>query len=198
MKNNLITYLFFIALLLGTPFSGSVYAENSTGEVPPIFKEGDKVINLGLGIGSTLYSGRYYTSKVPPVSVSFEMGFMDDFLIEDLTLGLGGYLGYASSKYEDGQGLWGRDYTYIIVGGRGAAHYPIIENLDTYVGLMMGVNITTSKAFGSGTSSVSAKGSGIAYSLYGGARYYFAENLAVMGEIGYGIAYLNIGLAFRF
>lgn len=166
--------------------------------MPPIFKEGDKVINLGLGIGSTLYTGRYYTSRVPPVSVSFEMGFMDDFLVEDMTLGLGGYLGYASSKYEFGQGLWGWDYTYIIVGGRGAVHYPIIEDLDTYVGLMMGVNITTSRAFGDGSSSFSADGSGIAYSLYGGARYYFAENLAVMAEIGYGIAYLNIGLAFRF
>ncbi len=198
MKNKLFALLILCILLLGASFNDSLRAENSPAEIPPIFKEGDKVINIGLGIGSTLYSGRYYTSRVPPVSVSFEMGFMDDFLVEDLTLGLGGYLGYASSKYEFGQGLWGWDYTYIIIGGRGAAHYPIIENLDTYVGLMMGVNITTSRAFGSGTSSVSADGSGIAYSLYGGARYYFAENLAVMGEIGYGIAYLNIGLAFRF
>jgi len=63
---------------------------------------------------------------------------------------------------------------------------------------MMGVNITTSRAFGDGSSSFSADGSGIAYSLYGGARYYFSENLAVFGELGYGISYLTVGLALRF
>lgn len=198
MKNNLLSVIMVSVMAMGIFFSGTLNAGNSQTEVPPVFKEGDKVINLGLGIGTTLYTGRYYTSRVPPVSVSFEMGFMDDFLVEDLTLGLGGYVGYASSKYEYGQGLWGWNYTYIIVGGRGAAHYPIIENLDTYVGLMMGINITTSRAFGDGSSSFSADGSGIAYSLYGGARYYFAENLAVFGELGYGISYLTVGLALRF
>jgi hypothetical protein len=198
MKNNMLSIIMIPVLALGILFCGSLYAENPQTEVPPVFNEGDKVVNLGLGIGTTLYTGRYYTSRVPPVSVSFEMGFMDDFLVEDLTLGLGGYLGYASSKYEYGFGTWGWDYTYIIVGGRGAAHYPIIEDLDTYVGLMMGINITTSRSFGEGSSGFSADGSGIAYSLYGGARYYFAENLAVFGELGYGISYLTVGLALRF
>ena len=32
------------------------------------FLKGDKVLNLGLGLGSTLYSGSYYVGQIPPVS----------------------------------------------------------------------------------------------------------------------------------
>ncbi len=198
MKNCKLSIIMIPLLALGIFFSGTVYAKNSPTEVPPIFKEGDKVINLGLGIGTTLYTGSLYSPRVPPLSVFLEKGFMDDFLIEDLTLGLGGYLGYASSKLRFDDVTSSKEYTYIIVGGRAAAHYPIIENFDTYIGLMMGINITAYKSFTDNSSSFSLDRGGLAYSLYGGARYYFAENLAVFGEVGYGISYLTVGLALRF
>jgi len=41
-------------------------------------------------------------------------------------------------------------------------------------------------------------GSGIAKAFYIGGRYYFTDNLAGMIELGYGIAYLNIGIALKF
>lgn len=164
------------------------------------FRKDDKVLNIGLGIGSTLYTGRYYTTKVPPVSASLELGFMDNvFDIENLNLGLGAYLGFTSSKYEhDFLGsIWGWEYTSVIVGARGALHYPLVEKLDTYTGLMLGFNAVSSKSFGAGTGGTSAAGSGIAYSWFAGGRYYFTDNLAAMVEIGYGIAYLNLGIAFK-
>jgi hypothetical protein len=34
--------------------------------------------------------------------------------------------------------------------------------------------------------------------LYFGARYYFADNLGVYGELGYGVAYFTVGLAYHF
>jgi hypothetical protein len=166
------------------------------------FAQGDKVLNVGIGIGSTLYAGTGYTSKVPPVSVSLEFGFKDDFLdVQDLSLGLGGYFGYTSSKWESswGGGVWGWEYSSIIIGPRGTLHYPFVDNLDTYTGLMIGYNIVSSKSYGTsflGDYSVSA--SGIAWSYYLGARYYFTDNIAAMVELGYGIAYLNLGVALKF
>ena len=164
------------------------------------FRKDDKVLNLGIGFGSTLYTGRFYSTTVPPVSVSFELGFMDDLLdIEDLSLGLGGYLGYTSSRYEYEffGSYWGWDYKSVIIGARGVLHYPLVEKLDTYSGLMLGYNVVTSKSFGAGGTG-SAAGSGVAYSWFAGGRYYFTSNLAGMVEIGYGIAYLNLGLAVKF
>jgi hypothetical protein len=164
-----------------------------------LFQKNDKVLNLGIGIGSTLYSGTYYKTKVPPISASFEVGFMDDlFDVENLNLGLGGYVGFTSSKYEYTffGSNWGWEYSSFIIGARGALHYPVIEKFDTYSGLLLGYNIVTSKSFGTGITG-SAAGSGIAYSWFAGGRYYFTDNIAGMVEIGYGIAYLNLGVAIK-
>ena len=61
----------------------------------PTFLKGDKVLNLGLGLGSTLYSGTYYSSQVPPVSASLDIGIVDG-VIEKGVIGVGPYVGYSS------------------------------------------------------------------------------------------------------
>ena len=197
MKKSLFTFLSICLVTSYAAFGGSNTSSLLTNEVEPMFFEGDKVISVGLGLGTTLYSGRYYNTKVPPVSVSFELGVEDDFLTEDMTLGVGGYVGYASSEYKWRHANWGWNYTYIVVGGRGALHYPIVENIDTYAGVMMGLNIVLSSEFGDGAGDISASGSGLIYGLYGGARYYFSEDIAFMAELGYGIAYLTIGISLK-
>lgn len=161
------------------------------------FNLGDKVVNLGLGLGSTLYTGSYYASRVPPVSASFEVGVKDELFDEKSSLGVGGYLGYTGAKWEN-QG-WGWNYSSIIVGGRAALHYQLIDNLDSYTGLMLGYNVVSSKSFGSNGSwgNYSAVGSGITYSWFLGGRYYFTDNVAGLLELGYGVSYLNIGVAFK-
>ncbi len=64
------------------------------------FNKGDKVLNLGLGIGSTLYSGIGYNGAIPPLSGSFEVAVVDN-IIEKGVIGVGGYLGFASYKWTD-------------------------------------------------------------------------------------------------
>lgn len=174
----------------------NAYSQTAT-EVEPSFVQGDLVFNFGLGLGTTIYSGRFYTQRVPPVSMSFEYGYMEDFMVEDLTLGLGGYLGFASSKYELRAENSGWNYNYIILGGRAGLHYPIVEDLDTYAGVMLGFNVVSSSSFGTVDTGRSAAGSGLVFSLYAGGRYYLTEQFAFMGEIGYGIAYLNLGIAYK-
>lgn len=161
------------------------------------FNKGDKVLNLGIGLGSTVYSGSGYKITIPPVSASFEYGVVDNLFDEKSSIGVGGYLGYTASKYE-----WGTNYDYkyssAIVGVRGSFHYSFIEKLDTYTGLSLGYNIVSAKSDYKELGSYSAQGSEMYLGWYLGARYYFKETFGVMAELGYDIAYLNIGVAFKF
>ena len=162
----------------------------------PTFIKGDKVLNLGIGLGNALYSGSYYKSQIPPVSASFEMGVVDNIL-EKGVIGVGGYLGFSSSKY-DYMG-WGWKYTNIIVGARGNFHYPLVDKLDTYTGLLLGYNIASSKEFGTSTGyNYNASTGGVIWAWFVGARYYFSDNFGVMAELGYGISYLNLGVSLKF
>jgi len=161
-----------------------------------MFLKGEKVLNLGLGLGNTLYSGSYYKSQVPPVSASLEIGVVDN-VIEKGVVGVGPYLGYSSFKYENSD--WGWKYSNIIIGARGSFHYPLVDKLDTYTGLLLGYNIASSKEFGNSVPGwdYSYSAGGLTWSWYIGGRYYFKENLAAMLELGYGIAYLNLGIALK-
>lgn len=161
------------------------------------FLKGDKVLNLGLGLGSTLYSGSNYASQVPPLSVSLEFGIVDG-IIDEGVIGVGPYVGYSSYKYE--YSGWGWKYSNIILGARGSFHYPLINKLDTYAGILLGFNIVNSKEFGDPYpgSDYSSGSSGLVWSGFIGGRYYFTNSLAAMLELGYGIAWLNIGVALKF
>jgi len=161
----------------------------------PTFVKGDKVLNLGIGLGTTLYSGSYYKSAIPPISASLEFGVVDNVL-EKGVIGVGPYFGYSSYKYDYLSSGW--KYTNMILGVKGNFHYPLVEKLDTYTGLLLGYNIVTSKWTGTGSEDLTASSSGIAWSWFVGGRYYFKDTFAVMAELGYGIAYLTIGIALKF
>jgi hypothetical protein len=163
----------------------------------PTFVKGDKALNIGIGLGSTLYSGTYYKSQIPPISASLEFGVVDNVL-EKGVVGVGPYIGYSSYKYE--YSGWGWKYTNIIIGARGNFHYPLVNKLDTYTGLLLGYNVASSKEFGNAVPGwdYSYSAGGIAWSWFVGGRYYFKETFAVMAELGYGIAYLNLGIALKF
>ncbi|MGE5354885.1 MAG: hypothetical protein ACM3PT_01480 [Deltaproteobacteria bacterium] len=185
---------FSLLLAFAFLFTNNLFAQEN------LFSKGDKVLNLGIGLGSTLYTGSYYSSTIPPISASFELGFMDDVL-EKGSIGLGGYAGFSAHKWKNtwAGADWGYKYTNIIVGARGTFHYPFIDKLDTYTGLMIGFNISSSKEFGNidPNYNYSAASGGLVWSWYAGGRYYFTDKLAAMAEIGYGIAWLNIGVALK-
>ncbi|MBV5312288.1 MAG: hypothetical protein JZU47_03270 [Prolixibacteraceae bacterium] len=162
-----------------------------------VVEKGDKVVNLGLGLGSALYSGVGYKGSVPPLSGSLEVVIKDDLFEGKGALGVGGYLGYSAYKWE--YSGWGWKYSNIIIGPRGYLHYNLIDKLDTYVGAMLGYNIATSKEFGNSIPGYdySASSGGVIFSGFVGARYFFNDKVAGMVELGSGIAYLNIGVALK-
>lgn len=169
-----------------------------TGVSQNTFKKGDKVLNVGIGFGNVLYSGTGYTSKTPPISASFEMGVKDELFDEKSSFGIGGYMGYSGAKWE--YSGWGWKYTNFILGVRGVGHYQLIDKLDTYTGLMLGYDIISAKEFGTipGATTYSATSSGFVWSWFAGGRYYFTDKIAGMAEVGYGIAYLTLGVSVKF
>ncbi|PKP53661.1 MAG: hypothetical protein CVT92_02770 [Bacteroidetes bacterium HGW-Bacteroidetes-1] len=161
-----------------------------------MFGKDDKVVNLGIGLLSGFYSGSFYSSKTPPISISFEQGIKDGVL-DVGSIGVGGYLGYTSAKWEYLGFGW--KVSNFIIGARGSFHYPLVDKLDTYAGVLLGYNVVTSKETGNLLGgNYSGSSSGVIFSGYVGGRYYFTDNIAAMVELGTGIAYFNIGVAFKF
>lgn len=175
-----------LTLLVVVLFSlNQLLAQEST------FDKGDKALNLGIGLGSSLYSG-WYSSKMPALSASLEVGVVDN-VIEKGVIGIGGYVGYSSAKYSN---YW--KTTNLIIGPRGTFHYPLVDKLDTYAGLLIGYNIVTTKDLDATYAGInSASASGITTAGIVGARYYFQEKFAVMGELGWGISYLTLGITVK-
>jgi hypothetical protein len=178
MKNNLFIKVFVVFLFCAV-FTVGVNAQN-------MFSKGDNILNLGVGIGSTL-GGSGGSMGIPPLSVSYERGIIDQLFDDKSSLGLGAYLGYASHKWT------GYTWSYTIFGVRGSVHYQLVDKLDTYGGLMLGYNSASVSG-----DWVGASASEMLWSLYIGGRYYFKENIAAFAELGYGIAYLQLGVSLKF
>lgn len=155
------------------------------------FNKGDKVLNFGLGLGNAIYTGGYYSTVVPPVSASFEVGILDHLFDDKSSIGVGGYMGYMSYKYD--HSIYDYKISSFILSTKGAFHYQLVDKLDTYAGLLIGLNFESDNDPNNDWSSTSLR-----TSEFIGARYYFTNNFAGMAELGYGIAYLNIGVALKF
>ncbi|MBK5721451.1 hypothetical protein JGH11_11260 [Dysgonomonas sp. Marseille-P4677] len=164
------------------------------------FTKGDKVVNFGIGFGNTLHTGGGYSTKIPPISGSFEVCIIEDLFDSKSSLGVGGYAGYTSSEYKYSvAGLSDFKYKYsdFVIGARGALHYQLVNKLDTYVGLALGYDVVSGSASGS-YEGYSASASGIYFGAFLGARYYFTDKFAAMTELGYDIAVFKIGVAYKF
>ncbi len=159
------------------------------------FAKGDKVLNLGIGFGGR-YTGSGMTTSVPPLSASFEVGVKDGVL-EKGSIGVGGMLAYSAHKWE--YAGWGWKYTSIVIGARGSFHYPLVDKLDTYTGLLIGYDISTSTEYGtaSGYDYDNSYG-GFTYAWFVGARYYFSDAFAAFAELGVGVTIFNVGVALKF
>lgn len=182
MKKKITKLFVAVALMAGISVSASGQA----------YKQGDKQLNVGLGLGSTL-SGSGFTSVVPPIGISFEYGLKEK-------ISVGGYLGYSSASYEAFAWKW--NYSYVIIGARGSYHFATSDKLDPYAGLLLGYNaasVSITKPAGyTGPELKSASAGGVVIGGHIGARYYFTEKIGGFAELGYGIAYLTIGLTSKF
>lgn len=161
------------------------------------FSKGDNLVGVQLGIGDGLAISGTYENCVKSGLFATEKG----------SVGVGGYLGYLHYNNTAGGDYYGDvyksewNYNNIIIGARGSLHYEFIDRLDSYAGLMLGyeiVNYSNSVKGGGELISGELDSNGLAFSLHVGTRYYFTDNFAAGIEVGYGVAYANLGVAFKF
>ena len=168
------------------------------------FDIGDNVLGLSFGIGGHYTaSGSGYTSQSPAMGAFYEKGM--PWQAGPGTIGLGGYVGYKGLRYKSIRFPYTYDWrwNYTIVGVRGAYHYEFVDNLDTYGGLMLAYYAVgfSDRSFGeTGYPYLYTGGSasGFDLSIYLGGRYYFSERFGALLELGYGIAYMNLGITYKF
>ena len=165
------------------------------------FLKGDKVANLAIGFGGGYYSS-YASglSRVPFLSAAVDVGIIEDIL-DVGSIGVGGYIGYSSAKWESSSLGYGWKETSFVIGPRGTFHYPLVDKLDTYAGILLAYQNNSFKQTGEwgGYPGYDGGAGGIYFSGFIGARYYFSDNFAVMLEVGSGgLSLANFGLSIKF
>lgn len=163
------------------------------------FSLGDNVVQGTLGLGNGGVGGTYGFG----MSASVEHCFFDDLINGDFSVGIGGFFGFASTT--DDYSILGYNYSYnyttIGLAGRGSFHWTGVDQLDLYAGVHLGGLIVSSEFEGTrqdGVTYASAETGGILASGFAGARYYFNDSFAVVGELGGGFSYMSAGVAFKF
>ena len=161
------------------------------------YGKGHTDLHLGIGLLGTYYGSGVH-SLIPPVNVSFETGVAEN-------IGVGGFLGFSTANYKyDAFGTKYRwNYTYILLGARGAYHVGSLLEMDSkwdpYGGLMLGYYIANA-TFHSDDPNIneanysSPVSSSVGWSLFAGTRYQISDKFGVYGELGYGFALVNVGL----
>jgi hypothetical protein len=165
-----------------------------------VFEKKSQVINLDLGFGNTSYFGSYYSGFLPSFSGSYEYGIVEIPMGSELTgvISVGGYLGWSAAKYGNN---WGDDHYIvndIVIAARGNYHFIFHDKLDTYAGIILGVDVFNQKWKGSGSDpGYNVASTGPFGGAYVGARWYFNDFFAVNAELGYLISVLNVGVSFK-
>jgi hypothetical protein len=181
----------------------------------PTFQKGDKVLNLGLGFGGYAPSG--YQVTTPSASASFEVGIKDNSPKKG-SIGIGGYLGYAGyeekhirttnpaatygyARYFENSSIASNNNNYwsvnrIMIGVRGAYHYPLVDKLDTYGGVTLGVVARSWKWNGPVNRTDHPSRKPFGGDLFLGGRYYFSDQFAAMAELSLG-TYLTLGVSMK-
>lgn len=168
-----------------------------------VFEKGTNIVSAGVGLGSSIlsYSG---ASQTPALSLQYERGMWD--IGGPGVVSLGGYVGYKGYSFSNSEGAYAysQKWHYTVIGVRSAYHYNglDIQKLDLYGGVMLAYNLLSySYSDNSGIGNASGTGSygsNVGLSLYVGARYFFSDHIGVLAELGYGVAYLNVGIAAKF
>lgn len=176
------------------------------------FEKGTGVLNLGLGFGGKIaYWGPGYSST-PYFNVTYDHGvYVFDGTANKLCIGVGGFLGYRSVWYQwtttwvDKNGRWHYDqpvkstWNYIGIGFRPTLNYSFNDKGMVYAALPIGIYSVNHKYnnpdyYSNVTYSSTVFSSGF---MLGG-RYFFSKSFGIYGELGWGFAFGNLGVSFRF
>lgn len=179
------------------------------------FDENTHIINIGIGFGSRTYhpyykGNGYSYGRTPAFSLTYEQAYPKK--LGPGYLGVGAYLGYQYEYYKYDYAYWFSNtyyyhhkWSHFMVAARAAYHWDVLnfENAEVYGGVIAGLrfqihsyetNDPDNKDPYSYTNSFVYP----AYSLFAGARWYFAKNFGLFAEAGYGISYITGGFSIKF
>lgn len=181
--------------------SSIMFVVTSFNKVNAQFVEGDKFINIGLGLGSYFVSGSGFSTTLPPIEASAE------FMVNE-NISVGGFIGAYSAKFESSFNSIGGNinsetkFNYLNFGGVGNYHFVNTDIFNVYAGarlgyLSQGGDTTVEDDLG-GSSSLDVNSSGVLFGIQIGARYHLSELFALNAELGYGIAVFKVGGTIKF
>ena len=194
------------------------YTKTSDDDGSKSFDEKTHIINLGVGFGMNYYGGYagngYNYRSSPAFSISYEQAIPKK--LGPGYLGIGAYLGFQTANttynYYYNKHGYNNNYYYknswnnFMVAARAAYHWDVLnfKKADIYAGVLIGVRIQTYDYITNNPDPYADNyrlNQGSAYpsfSVFAGARWYFAKHVALFGEFGYGISYVTGGLSFKF
>lgn len=205
------------AVIIAQAKTDEVTKTDKTAQAPQdtgdkCFDENTHIINLGAGFGSAVYyrayrGGGWDYGSTPAISLTYEQAIPKHLGIG--YLGVGAYMGFqhAHSRYDYYGTPYYREHIWnnYMIAARGAYHFDVLNSrrAEVYAGVIVGVRIQTYQYetndpgdngyYRLDDGSVSPTGS-----VFAGARWYFAKNVALFGELGYGISYATGGFSFKF
>ncbi len=149
-------------------------------------------LSFGVGVGN------YADRDGIPLWVHYEYGFSDWF-------SAGGMLAHQRWEYRY-TNVGKYRYTATFFALRGSAHFAKalnIKEIDLYAGLGLGYIRYTDEWVSSNNNQVRPLGTSFSSNFLGihaGVRYFFnkANTVGVLGEVGYGLSPLLVGLTFKF
>lgn len=183
------------------------------------FDENSHIINIGVGFGSRAYRsyGAFAGSswgRTPAISLTYEQAWPKK--LGPGYLGVGAYIGFQHEYYKYNYSYYNaswnyntyyynHSWNYYLVAARGAYHWDVLnsKNAEVYAGVIIGVrfqthNYTTNDPGNLDPYNYTQSFIYPVYSVFAGARWYFAKNFGLYAEAGYGISYINGGFSIKF
>jgi hypothetical protein len=177
MKSLFYTVLFYLLFSSTTSFSqGSPFNSLST------------IVQAGIGLGDP---DTYVANGATPfIGAALDKGIMDDLGFGNL--GVGGIVGVKHFWDDQINGNWQR----FLLAGRVTYHFHFVNsyNLDFYIGGMAGIYVWGRKAEVIGENNQATA----SYGAFAGVRYFLNNSFGVYAEAGYGLGFLNAGVAYSF
>lgn len=163
-------------------------------QFPLAIEPKSNIVSLGLGIGVPGRGDR--TTGLPPILLEYEHVIKGDLFDDKSSLGIGGLFGFYSMKWEYYN--YKETYKDVALGVKGYLHYQFIEHLDTYGALLLGIRMEKVKTTDSYyDETYTSNNNQFLFRPTVGARYFFNSKIAAMAEIGYGISFINLGVALK-
>lgn len=150
------------------------------------FSTQSHVIHFGVGFGE---KDEFAADATPFVGLSYEQGLVDDLGIGNLAVG-----GLVGAKYFYGNNL-DNNLTRMLVAGKVTYHFNFVNsyNFDFYVGGLGGLFFWLSNP-----EEISNAKTDFDFGAFAGIHYFFSDRFGIYCEAGYGLGFINGGLAINF